>query len=114
MPENLQELLGGVTPEMMEQVQRMAQSMFGGESTEEQSRTETVPETAPGFSIDPAMLMKLQSLLNRPPAQDSRANLIEAIKPHLSEARRRKADEALGILRAFEILPLLQSTKDAM
>ncbi|MCL2023820.1 MAG: hypothetical protein FWG82_05555 [Oscillospiraceae bacterium] len=104
MPDNISELLGSITPETMEQMQRMAQNLFGNGDEKQ-----TVPPSDDGFSINPEMLGKLQGLLNRNTQKDSRATLIEAIKPHLSESRRRKADEALGFLRAMELLPLLQS-----
>jgi hypothetical protein len=38
---------------------------------------------------------------------DSRTRLIEALKPLLSEKRRAKADEAMRMMKLFELLPML-------
>ena len=39
--------------------------------------------------------------------QDNRAELIKALKPLLSEKRRKRADDAIQMLRLFEILPMM-------
>ena len=111
MEDPLQELFGSISPEVMEQMQHMAQNLFGsGDNTEnDQEQTTSDPSNESAFAIDPEMLAKLSGILNRrqqPP--DNRAVLIEAIKPHLTEPHRRKADQALGFLRAMELIPLLR------
>ena len=41
-------------------------------------------------------------------AEDNdRTRLINALKPMLSHSRRKKADEALQLMKLFEILPLV-------
>jgi hypothetical protein len=39
--------------------------------------------------------------------RDCRAELIVALKPLLSEKRRKRADDAMQMLRLFEILPMM-------
>ena len=41
--------------------------------------------------------------------KDHRSELLEALKPHLSERRRKRADEAMQMIKLLDILPLLQS-----
>jgi len=111
MEDSLQDLLGSISPETMEQMRQMAQNLFGGSDSDSENvpqQTAQSPEDG-GFAIDPEMLMKLSGILNRRQAPpDSRTVLIEAIKPHLTEPHRRKADQALGFLRAMELIPLLR------
>ena len=40
---------------------------------------------------------------------DSRTRLIEALKPLLSEKRRKKADEAMQLMKLLEIMPMLSN-----
>ncbi|MDR1410033.1 MAG: hypothetical protein LBJ12_07215 [Oscillospiraceae bacterium] len=108
MDDQLQDLLGSITPETMEQMRRMAQSLFGGEAEEGEGNPESPPSGEGAYTIDPEILAKLSAILNRRQPPDSRATLIEAIKPHLTEPHRRKADQAIGFLRAMELLPLLR------
>ncbi|MDR0883154.1 MAG: hypothetical protein LBN05_00875 [Oscillospiraceae bacterium] len=113
MADPLQEMLGSLSEADMAQMRAMAAQLFGGASGAETEgeRTDYPPqEPAPQFALDPAMLTKLQSVLSHKPKPDSRSTLIEAIKPHLTEPHRRKADQALGFLRAMELLPILQET----
>ena len=112
MEDQLQDLLSSITPETMEQMRRMAEDLFGGSGetdfhTEETKHAQELPKDS-DFAIDPDMFIKLSGIMNRRQSQDSRTALIEAIKPHLTEAHRRKADQALGFLRAMELLPLFR------
>ena len=111
MEDPLQDLLGSISPETMEQMQRMAQNLFGSKDNAEPEQEQAQPPMPNdnAFAIDPEIMAKLSGILNRRQQQppDSRAALIEAIKPHLTENHRRKADQALSFLRAMELLPLL-------
>lgn len=58
--------------------------------------------------FDPSMLMKMQkafSLMNR---DDPRVTLLLALKPNLSNERRKKVDEAVQLLRLLNLLPMLR------
>jgi hypothetical protein len=80
---------------------------FGARQGAESNTAHSREDGGGSTRIDPVMLAKLSALLNRRREPDSRAALIEAIKPHLSERHRAKADQALGLLRAMELIPLL-------
>lgn len=59
-------------------------------------------------NIDPAMIMKLSSamqMMNRP---DPRVDLLRALKENLSDARQKKVDDAIKILRLLSLMPVLQ------
>ena len=70
------------------------------------------PSGAPDISklLDNAQMMaKLSSIMNAMNKKDDRTKLIEALKPLLSEKRRKKADEAMQILKLLDILPTLSN-----
>ena len=53
------------------------------------------------------MMAKLSSIMSAMNKPDQRAELIKALKPLLSEKRRKRADDAMQMLRLFEVLPLM-------
>lgn len=55
------------------------------------------------------MILKAKSLFDKMNSTPSKnADLIMALKPHLSEGTQNKADQAVKILKLFEVLPLLK------
>lgn len=55
------------------------------------------------------MMMKAKKIIDKMNSASSKnADLINALKPHLSEPSRQKADQAIRILKLFEILPYLK------
>lgn len=73
-------------PAQLEQITRLARSFMG---------TETAPSPPSPTLPDAETLSRLRSLMSDPGGQE-RA-LIEAMKPYLSEKRRRKLDKAMRI-----------------
>ncbi len=65
---------------------------------------------AGGFdNIDFDMIMKAKTIFEKMNNTKSKnADLILALKPHLDEKTQNKADQALRILKLFEVLPLLR------
>lgn len=54
-------------------------------------------------------IMKIGNAL-KAPRRDDRTQLLLALKPHLSPARRERVDQAVKILRILDILPLLKDS----
>ena len=52
-------------------------------------------------------LMKVQKAMSDNGADDDNSNLLRAIKPHLSEGRRSKVDNAISLMKMTKLLPLL-------
>lgn len=106
--DELSEKLAGLLndPDTMARVRQMAQGLFSGESTPSE------PELSPATGAMPSAeelgkIMNIMSKLNRS-GNDSRSQLLLALKPHLSEPRREKVDNALKILRLLELLSLIK------
>ncbi len=90
-------------PQSMEKVRRMAENLLGDDSPE---------ETPPADTLDPAQLNTALSLLAKFNAggNDPRSNLLNALRPHLSESRQAKVDTALKLLRLIDLLPYLKES----
>ena len=92
-------------PGQLDKIAQMARSIMGG-SAPKGAPEETAPAPPgapgpePGLDLDPAMLGKLAGLLRRSGAagNDKRA-LLEAMKPYLSEKRRKKMDKAMKLAK---------------
>ena len=92
-------------PESMNKVKQMAESILS------QNETQTPDDSAFG-TPDSAELMNLMSIVSKlnQTNDDTRTNLLSALKPHLSEPKREKVDTAIKILRLLDLLPLLKES----
>lgn len=92
-------------PSGMERIKNIASSLFeNGVSNQIEKNVESnsiIPD------IDPLMIMNLISALNNK-ENDNRANLLLALKPHLSEQRQERVDSAVKLLKLFSLLPLMK------
>lgn len=92
-------------PDSMNRVREMAEDILGNK-----------PEPEPTNDITDILsnndLMNVMSLVSKLNTQsdDSRTQLLRALKPHLSEPKREKVDTAIKILRLLELLPILKES----
>lgn len=100
--EKLAEILND--PESMNRVKQMAESLLGGEEKN------NVP--APTPSVGGEELKMMMNIMSRFKSQgnDTRTQLLTALKPHLSEPRREKVDTAIKILKLIELFPLIKES----
>lgn len=56
------------------------------------------------------MVARIAPLLNKVNQEDDSTRLLQALRPLLSEARRKKVDEAMKILQMMRLLPLLKES----
>ncbi len=64
--------------------------------------------SAPGLDIN--MLLKVKDMMGQFSKDDKNTLLLKALRPHLSDKRKPKVDDALKILRLIELLPLLKQS----
>lgn len=57
-------------------------------------------------NVDIGMLMKVKQLMSES-NDDKNSNLLKAIKPHLSEGRQGKVENAISMMKMTKLLPLL-------
>lgn len=101
--DSINDILSSLTPGDIDTLKSMTDSVFGG-GAEEKSESDA------GFDsfLTPDMLIKLSNIMSIMNSKGSdRCRLLEALKPNLSERRRKKADEAMRIMKLLEILPLI-------
>ena len=79
-------------PAQMAQIMGLAQSLMGGGG-------DAPKEPSPPPAPDGGLLGKLGSLMRQPEQKGDREALLQAMRPYLSEKRRRKLDRALQITR---------------
>lgn len=111
--DSISELLSSVSPEELERLKGVAQNLIAQNDTEklstEASKASQQSENSGVSSLFGAdmakMLTTVAGQLNR---EDDRTKFISALKPLLSEDRRKKADEAMRFLRLMDTLPLLK------
>lgn len=101
---DLNSLLENLSDDDISALGDMAQQLFGGMGSEQ-------PEApaSPFGGIDPGMLSGIMQVLPllQGAEDNDRTRLINALKPMLSHHRRKKADEAIQLMKLFEILPLV-------
>lgn len=115
--EKLAEILND--PESMNRVRLMAESMLGDKQTQQQNDNKHGQQSAQNgdtdFSdaaFDANQLAKIMSVMKqlKNSGNDSRANLLLALKPLLSAPRREKVDTALKLLKIVDMLPLIKGS----
>lgn len=104
------------SPDGMDKIKAAYNSIMGNdqmpeEKTEKQSKSENE-----GFSLPTDLLqnmgnmqniMRIANLLGQR-KDDSRVNLLLALKPHLSEERAKRVDKAVSLLKVASLLPILK------
>jgi len=107
--DSINDILSSLTDEDMENLRAAAESLF---SSKEEKSNEPPPSgpSMPDFSSirgNAQMMAKISAIMGAMNKKDDRTRLIEALKPLLSEKRRHKADEAMQMMKLFELLPTL-------
>ena len=107
--DSINDILSSLTDEDMENLRAAAESLF---SSKEETSSQPPPSGSamPDFSSilgNAQMMAKISTIMGAMNKKDDRTRLIEALKPLLSEKRRQRADEALQMMKLFELLPTL-------
>ncbi|MGI5970715.1 MAG: hypothetical protein ACOX7P_03195 [Oscillospiraceae bacterium] len=92
------------SPGAMEQIMSMARALSGGGAKPDAA--EHGPESAQAEdAFDPSTVAQLAGILGKLNEPDSgrKTALIAALKPYLSEDRRKKVDRALALMRMSKI-----------
>lgn len=103
--DSINDILSSLTDEDMENLRAAADSLFSSDEGGENHGSS-------GFDFadilgNARMIAKISSLMGAMNKNDDRTRLIEALKPLLSEKRRKRADEAMQMMKLFDILPAL-------
>lgn len=97
------------SPESMERIMQLAQSLSGGEREHREDKQETERSDAPGF--DPKLMGLVAGAMQEFSSQGEADQLCKALRPILSQEKAERLDRALGIARlvrvARKVLPQL-------
>lgn len=98
-------ILSSLSDEDMANLSSAAQQLLGGENSEGKEEKQDF-----FGGIDPVMIAKIMQLmpLLQNGGDNERTRLICALKPLLSPRRRKKADEAMQIMRLLDVLPMVK------
>lgn len=110
--EKISELLN--SSDGMERLKSVAESILGDDNKKASPKSEEKGEE--GFSIPNNLLenignmqgiMRIANILSKE-QQDSRIDLLRALKPHLSKERATRVDKAISLLKVARLLPILK------
>ncbi len=111
--DNINDIISSLSSEDIEMLKGVASSILG-----EENKGETLPVAVQaknplsnlGLNADDfQMMMKAKTIFDKMNSASSKnADLINALKPHLSPESRKKADNAIRIMKLFEVLPYLK------
>lgn len=124
---NINDILSSLSNDDIEMLKGVAGSILNQSDTQSSAQQQKPPQSTPqsasqdrqslppqinglNFNSDDfAMIMKAKSIFDKMNKTSSKnADLINALKPHLSEQSRQKADQAIRILKLFDMLPYLK------
>ena len=111
-------ILSSLSSEDINNLKNVANSILGGENSQEQERKEPpknkdnadfkMPDLSSLGLPDMSQFSNLLPLLSALNSRDEREDFICALKPLLSDERRKKADEAMKFVKILSIIPLLK------
>lgn len=108
LSEKLAEILND--PESMQRVRSMAENLLGGEQQKDKEHKADINSLFGDSDLDIGQITKIMTVLNRLKSknEDSRTQLLLALKPHLSVPKREKVDTAVKLLKLIDMLPIIK------
>lgn len=88
-------------------------NMLSGLNQSQNSQTQenqTSLQKADHLGLDINLLLQAQKILSNMSQEDENTKLLMALKPHFSEKRQEKIDQAVKMLRLLSVLPLLKDS----
>lgn len=122
---DLNSILGSLTAEDMENLKKTASELLGNMNTSTESEkpknqvnknpekngdnTQNILNSLGSLGMpDLSQLSALAPVLQAVNGNDERVEFINALRPLLSDGRKKKADEAMKLVRLLSLIPLLQ------
>lgn len=109
-------------PEGMQKISSMANALMQSNDEKSNNISDIISSVMPkkaennpieNPSIDPMQMgniMKMMSLIKKQNTDDDNTRLLLALKPHLSDERKKKVDKALSLLKIAKLLPVLKES----
>lgn len=116
--DNLNDIINSLSADDINMLKGVASSILGVGTTVNDAQpsapapsqsSDNLPQALGFDGIDFDMIMKAKAVFEKMNnTKNKNVDLIMALKPHLSPETQNKADQALRILKLFEVLPLLR------
>ncbi len=111
--DNINDIISSLSESDIEMLKGVASSVLGEGNVPQNNKSESSGSVLPnGLNLsqsDLNMMLKAKSIIDKMNNTQSKdADLILALKPHLSKQSREKADKAIRILKLFDILPYIK------
>lgn len=112
--DNINDIISSLSENDIEMLKGVASSILGDGNADEQKSAKSDKNSvlANGLNLsqsDINMMLKAKTIFDKMNNTSSKdADLILALKPHLSEESQAKADKAIRILKLFDILPYIK------
>ena len=112
--DNINDIISSLSDDDIEMLKGVASSILGDGNANEQKSAESDKKSVLSNGLDLSqsdlnMMLKAKTIIDKMNNTSSKdADLILALKPHLSEESRAKADKAIRILKLFDILPYIK------
>ena len=97
--DNIGDILSSLSDDDMKALGDAARSLLGSAEQEQEGGGQ-------GFSLDPTAMAKIAQIMGALNRRDSRCDLIAALR--LSEPRRRRADDAMQLIKLIDLLPMIE------
>ena len=94
--DNIGDILSSLSDDDMKALGDAARSLLGSAEQEQEGGGQ-------GFSLDPTAMAKIAQIMSAMNRRD-----IAALRPLLSEPRRRRADDAMQLIKLIDLLPMIE------
>ena len=101
--DSIADIISGLSEQDIESLRETAAALFGKQEEQHSS-----PDPLSSLGIDAQTISKIAEIMQAMNREDSRCELIRALKPLLRPERQRRADEAIRLLKIISMLPLLR------
>lgn len=110
--DNINDIISSLSDDDIEMLKGVASSILGDGNEQKSAESDKKSVLPNGLNLsqsDLNMMLKAKTIIDKMNNTSSKdADLILALKPHLSEESRAKADKAIRILKLFDILPYIK------
>ena len=106
---DISSLLSSLSAEDIEKLKATAQQFFGDDTEEKkpEAKKQDMPQGL-DMPFDPKLITGVAKFSKMMNENDEKSAFIMALKPLLSETRKKRADDAVMMLKFFRIISLLQ------
>ncbi len=108
--DSIADIISNLSDSDIAALQETAASFLGG-SNENKNENQSQNSCFDFSAIDPAMIGKITRIMSalNSSSSDPRCDLIKALKPLLSNDKKKRADDALQIMKMLQIIPLIKN-----